>query len=115
MRTNGYYWCHNNKVYKDADKWRIYYWDGNNFWDDGDDFSEDCFETIDEETIERKEKGIAIGYVDTNPETREKYLPVKICECESPEMANWVSSTLTRDLYEHADDPNREIIFLNCL
>jgi hypothetical protein len=54
MRERGYYWCYNNKVYKDVDKWRIHFWDGANFWDDGDDFSEDCFERIDEREIVRQ-------------------------------------------------------------
>ena len=61
----------------------------------------------------KKENKIVIGYVDTDAVTGETYLPVKICECESPEMANWIASTLKRDLHEHADNPNREIIFLN--
>jgi hypothetical protein len=112
MRKLGYYWCYNNKVYKDTDKWRIYYWDGNNFWDDGDDFSTDCFEQIDEREIKRNKP--AISFVDINPDTREKYLPVKICECESVEAATWIAGTLMRDLHEHADNPNREIIITNC-
>lgn len=112
MRNTGYYWCYNNKVYKDADKWRIYYWDGNNFWDDGDDFSADCFEQIDEREITRPKH--IISFVDIDPDTGKRYLPVKICECESIEATTWIAGTLTRDLYEHADDPNREIIITNC-
>lgn len=111
MRAQGYYWCYNNKVYKDTDHWRIYYWDRNNFWDDGDDFTEDCFEKIDENQITRSKH--IISFVDINPDTGERYTPVKICECESPEAANWIGGALKRDLYEHADNPNRDIIFLN--
>jgi hypothetical protein len=52
-RLKGYYWCYNNKVYRDTDNWRIYFWDGSMFWEDGDDFDESCFEFIDEKQIVR--------------------------------------------------------------
>jgi hypothetical protein len=51
----------------------------------------------------------SIGFVDINPDTGEKYPFVKICEVYTEEMCNWVAGTLTRDLWEHADNPNREI------
>jgi len=53
MREEGYYWVYGNKCFP-IKSWKIYYWDGNYFWDDGDDFSEDVFGEIDEEQIVRK-------------------------------------------------------------
>lgn len=50
-----------------------------------------------------------IGFVDTDPDTGEEYPFVKICECDEAWAANWISSTLKRDLAENADEPNREI------
>lgn len=54
MREPGYYWCYGNKCYQ-TKRWKIYWWDGHMFWEDGDDFSEDCFEEIDERQIKREE------------------------------------------------------------
>ena len=51
----------------------------------------------------------SIGFVDINPNTGHEYPFVKICETYTEEMCNWVAGTLTRDLWEHSDDPNREI------
>ncbi len=51
MRVHGYYWCFGNKCYHQK-TWKIYYWNGM-FWEDVDDFSEDCFEEIDEKQIIR--------------------------------------------------------------
>lgn len=52
MREKGYYWCKGNSCYgKDDAKWRILYWDGNFFWEEGDDFSEDVFLEINEEKL----------------------------------------------------------------
>lgn len=50
-----------------------------------------------------------IGFVDTDPDTGEELPFVKICECEHDWAANWIVSTLKRDLSEHSDEPNREI------
>ena len=55
MRERGYYWCFGNKVYG-SKRWNIYWWDGGYFWEEGDDFSEDCFEKIDERQIVREEE-----------------------------------------------------------
>jgi hypothetical protein len=52
MRKEGYYWTYGNKCF-DIKEWSIYYWNGNYFWADGDDFSEECFEQIDEKEIVR--------------------------------------------------------------
>lgn len=52
----------------------------------------------------------SIGFVDTDPDTGEKYPFKTICWTTSDTSANWIASTLTRDLWEHADNPNREII-----
>ena len=49
MREPGYYWCKGNSCYVEQDmKWRILFWDGHFFWDDGNDFSDDVFLKIDE-------------------------------------------------------------------
>ena len=53
-REPGYYWCYGNKCYQNK-RWKIYWWSGHMFWEDGDDFSEDCFEEIDERQITREE------------------------------------------------------------
>jgi hypothetical protein len=50
-----------------------------------------------------------IGFVDTDLDTGKEYPFVKICECENEWAANWIMGTLTRDLAENADEPNREI------
>jgi hypothetical protein len=50
-----------------------------------------------------------IGFVDTDPDTGQDYPFVKICECDSDWAANWIMGTLTRDLAENADEPNRKI------
>ena len=55
MRENGYYWVFGNKCFPESKKWNIYYWNGYSFWNDGDDFSEDTFEEIDERRIVRLE------------------------------------------------------------
>jgi hypothetical protein len=52
---------------------------------------------------------IIIGFVDTDPDTGKEYPFVKICECDSEWTADWIASTLKRDLAEHSDEPNREI------
>lgn len=54
MRKEGYYWVYGNKCFP-LKKWDIYYWDGHFFWNDGDDFGEDCFENIDENIIVRED------------------------------------------------------------
>lgn len=52
MRERGYYWCKGNRCYGADDvKWRILFWDGYNFWEDGDDFSEGVFIEIHEERL----------------------------------------------------------------
>lgn len=51
----------------------------------------------------------SIGFVDTDPDTGEEQPFVELCKCEYEWAANWIVSTLTRDLAEHADEPNREI------
>lgn len=51
----------------------------------------------------------SIGYVDTDPDTGNRQPFVEICKCEHEWAANWIVSTLTRDLAEHSDEPNREI------
>lgn len=53
MREIGYYWVFGNKCFPENKNWNIYYWDGNYFWNDNDDFSEDTFEEIDERKIIR--------------------------------------------------------------
>jgi hypothetical protein len=58
MRDKGYYWVFGNKCFPESKRWSIYYWDGNYFWNDGDDFSEDTFEEIDERKIVRLEQDI---------------------------------------------------------
>lgn len=50
-----------------------------------------------------------IGFVDIDPDTGEEYPFTKICECDEAWAANWIASTLRRDLSEHSDEPNREI------
>jgi hypothetical protein len=50
-----------------------------------------------------------IGFVDSDPDSGEHYPFVKICECDAEWAANWILGTLTRDLAENADGPNREI------
>lgn len=50
-----------------------------------------------------------IGFVDTDPDTGEKYPFKAICWTNSDTSANWIASTLTRDLWEHAE-PNRDIV-----
>lgn len=50
-----------------------------------------------------------IGFVDIDPDTGQEYPFVKICECDGEWAANWIMGTLTRDLAENADEPNREI------
>jgi hypothetical protein len=55
-----------------------------------------------------------IGYVDTNPDTGVDYPFCTICETDSEYMCNWVVSTLSRDLREHSDEPNRRIAIKNC-
>jgi hypothetical protein len=54
MRKEGYYWVYGNKCFPNK-IWKIYYWDGHYFWNDGDDFGEDSFENIDEQEIVRDE------------------------------------------------------------
>lgn len=52
MRERGYYWCKGNRCYgKDDVTWRILYWDGHMFWEEGDDFSEEVFIKIHEERL----------------------------------------------------------------
>ena len=50
-----------------------------------------------------------IGFIDTDPDTGNKYPFVKLCDCEHTWAVDWIVSTLTRDLAEHSDNPNREI------
>ena len=50
-----------------------------------------------------------IGFIDTDPDTGEEYPFVDICKCEHEWAANWIMGTLTRDLAENSDEPNREI------
>lgn len=50
MRELGYYWVYGNKCF-DLRNWQIYYWDGNYFCKGSEDFSEDCFEKINESRI----------------------------------------------------------------
>jgi hypothetical protein len=52
-RKNGYYWVFGNKCFPENEKWKIYYWDGHYFWNDGDDFDADTFKEIDERRIVR--------------------------------------------------------------
>jgi hypothetical protein len=54
IREFGYYWVFGNACFPNK-IWKIYYWDGDYFWNDGDDFSEDCFEEINERQIVRNE------------------------------------------------------------
>jgi hypothetical protein len=51
-RNEGYYWIF-GFVWSDSSSWLIAYWDGNYFWYDGDDFSEDSIIEIDERQIIR--------------------------------------------------------------
>lgn len=53
-RETGYYWCYGNSCYH-RKTWRIYWWSGSMFWEEGDDFSEETFEKIDERQIVRAE------------------------------------------------------------
>jgi len=53
MREIGYYWVFGNKCFPEKKAWDIYFWDGHYFWNDGDDFSADVFEEIDECRIVR--------------------------------------------------------------
>ena len=53
MREQGYYWVRKLK-WSNVDRWFIAYWDGHYFWNDGDDFSQDCLEEIDEKQIIRE-------------------------------------------------------------
>jgi hypothetical protein len=55
------------------------------------------------------EKLFKIGYIDIDPDTGKEYPFVEICTCEHEWAVNWIVSTLSRDLMEHADNPNREI------
>ena len=52
MRERGYYWCKGNSCYGADDvRWRILFWDGHWFWEEGDDFSEDVFIEINENRL----------------------------------------------------------------
>ncbi len=53
VREEGYYWVYGNKCFSNK-VWSPYYWDGNFFWKGDEDFSEDCFEKIDEKRIVRE-------------------------------------------------------------
>ena len=44
MREIGYYWGLKHKTDGGINKWGIYFWDGDCFWDEGINFSECCFE-----------------------------------------------------------------------
>lgn len=56
MREIGYYWGLNHKIGDSIDKWGIYFWDGNCFWNEGVDFSECSFTRIDSTEISNIEK-----------------------------------------------------------
>jgi hypothetical protein len=61
-----------------------------------------------------KNEKIMIGYIDTDPDTGEDYPYNPICETECEYMANWIVGTLSRDLGENADQPNRRIVIKKC-
>lgn len=52
-RETGYYWC-KLKYSALREVWAIYYWSGGFFWNGDMDYSEDCFDEIDEHPIIRK-------------------------------------------------------------
>lgn len=49
-RAIGYYWCYNCKLFN-SKTWKIYFWTGHYFWN-GEDYSGDCFELVNEEMIQ---------------------------------------------------------------
>lgn len=49
-REVGCYWVYGNKCF-DVKKWDIYYWDGFGFWKGDEDFSEDCFDMVDDREV----------------------------------------------------------------
>ena len=55
-RNLGYYWVY-GPTWADRKRWMIYYWDGNYFWNGGEDFSEDCFIEVDENKLTRNKNG----------------------------------------------------------
>ena len=56
MREIGYYWGLKHKTDGGINKWGIYFWDGDCFWDEGINFSECCFVRIDGTEISNYDK-----------------------------------------------------------